>query len=185
MTRTLLLLAVLSLAAGCDGGSETPDGGSTPDGGASDSGTPDAGKSDSGTADSGTADSGTPDSGTADAGPSFIPCPSPLVEGCGTGGIAYEDRTDAGASRVVTFVLPDGGRAYNPPCLQVKVGQTVRFSGMFASHPLLPRCGPVDAGIVNASGAQKDITFTVAGDYGYFCQYHTGFGMNGAVRVVP
>jgi plastocyanin len=100
--------------------------------------------------------------------------------GCTT----YTDATASGASRTITF----GFAFYSPKCLQIRAGQSVTFSGTFGSHPLTPACGPAAAITGTSAGNSATFTFTVTGDYGYYCSLHgapSGSGMAGSIRVVP
>ena len=99
----------------------------------------------------------------------------------------FVDRT--GGTATISFV----DFAYTPSCMRVKVGQTVTWSGTFAGHPLKgaatndPTGGLVPA---TSSGTSASTTFTKAGYYGYYCDFHgdpagaTGT-MSGNIEVVP
>ena len=107
----------------------------------------------------------------------------PVFAGCAT----FVDAPADGG--VVTF--PTGGNRFFPPCLRVKLGQTVTFTGTtdtFAFHPLTQACGPTVDQIGSSSGMTKSFTFTSAlGVYGYYCQRHgtiAGDAMSGAIEVV-
>ncbi|MBK7862286.1 MAG: hypothetical protein IPJ65_27495 [Archangiaceae bacterium] len=89
------------------------------------------------------------------------------------------------ATLEVTF--PNGNESYEPQCLKVHAGQSVTFSGSFASHPLSQKCGPAVV-LAGQSGSNRTFTFTVPGVYGYYCTQHgtsSGSGMAGAIEVVP
>jgi len=99
----------------------------------------------------------------------------------------FVDRTTGTAT--ITFV----DFAYTPSCMRVKVGQTVTWSGAFVGHPLKgaasndPTGGLVPA---TSSGTSASTTFTKAGFYGYYCDFHGDpFGatgtMSGNIEVVP
>jgi len=79
------------------------------------------------------------------------------------------------------------GLAYDPPCIKIKTGTPVTFTGAFTSHPLAGgNAGTVDA----ASPIQKTLTgstatfmFPTAGTFPYYCEDHFSGGMQGAVFV--
>lgn len=112
---------------------------------------------------------------------------SAMVNGC-TAATAV-DRTAFAANRTITFP----GFAYTPPCMTIKVGQTVTWSGDLGFHPL--RAGLVVAGVPTnqpgnpvpstSAGASASATFAAVGEYGYYCLNHVGGGMMGAIYVVP
>jgi plastocyanin len=139
---------------------------------------PDAGN----TGDAGNgADAGNVDGGTTDGGPDTS-CTADYA-GCTT----FEDHTASGDPRTITFG-GTAGNAYVPKCMQVKVGQTVTFSGDFSFHPLQPACGPAIPSVSPVSATEATVTFDTAGNYGYFCTRHgtaAGTGMAGAIEVVP
>jgi plastocyanin len=75
--------------------------------------------------------------------------------------------------------------AVNPRCLQIKAGQTVTWTGSFATHPLQADQGdkPNPISTADLSGASTTVTFPTAGTYGFKCQVHAS--MMGAVLVTP
>jgi plastocyanin len=86
-----------------------------------------------------------------------------------------------------------GGLTYDPKCLKVKAGATVKFTGMFASHPLSPslqRGDKTDNPIKETkTGTEASFTFPKAGNFAYFCEFHgAGDGnmfMVGNIWVTP
>ncbi len=95
------------------------------------------------------------------------------------------DATAAGAARTITTP----GFAYTPPCLRIKVGQTVTWNSDFGFHPLgggrvvggapmLEAGSPITS---TSSGNTKTVTFTAAGAFGFFCMVHTD--MQGVIYV--
>ena len=99
-----------------------------------------------------------------------------VVQGCQPD--QYLDRTAAGADRQITWdfsIVTDPER-----CLQVKVGQTVVWTGDFDTHPLAGQGGdnPNPIGL-HVNGA---VTFTNAGTFGFHCLNHSV--MVGAIKVV-
>lgn len=109
--------------------------------------------------------------------------------GCSTD--AYEDRSADDAERVVQIAVE--GLKFTPPCLQIATGQSVRFEGSLASHPLAPgnpddhEAGSPSSPIVaTSSGRSVEFTFDTAGTYPYYCELHSfgaGMGMAGAIYV--
>ena len=106
--------------------------------------------------------------------------------GCDTA--LFQDRTAAAAIRTVSF--GGSGFVYSPKCILIAAGQSVTFSGAFASHPLRPGVGSTaTAGSPNnpitatSMGTTAMFAFPTAGTYPYNCQLHDGSGMNGVVRV--
>lgn len=103
----------------------------------------------------------------------------------------YEDRSADGAERVVQIAVE--GLKFTPPCLQIAAGQSVRFDGSLASHPLAPgnpddhAAGSPNSPIVaTSSGRSVEFTFEAAGTYPYYCELHSfgaGMGMAGAIYV--
>ena len=75
--------------------------------------------------------------------------------------------------------------AVSPRCVQIKAGQTVTWTGTFATHPLLADEGdkPNPISTADTSAAAATVTFPTAGTYGFKCQVHAS--MTGAVLVTP
>lgn len=101
----------------------------------------------------------------------------------------FVDRS-AGADGDRTIVVAPGSR-YDPPCLAIRVGQTVTFTGNFSAHPLAPGVAPRRSGAgatpspieMRTEGAVYRVQFPAPGDYPYYCVYHAGGGMYGVIRV--
>jgi plastocyanin len=114
---------------------------------------------------------------------------SNLLNGCDPA--AAEDHT-ADMKVTVNFGGPDGDM-YNPPCIRVKVGTQVTFSGSFMFHPLSG--GTVSNGVATpdpqspiqptATGNSASFMMDAAGDYPYYCTLHYSTGMQGVVFVDP
>jgi plastocyanin len=128
------------------------------------------------------ADMNEPEPPSGDAGPQAF-------NGCSAN--SYEDRSADGAERVVQIAVE--GLKFTPPCLQIAVGQSVRFDGSLTSHPLAPgnpddhEAGSPNTPIVRtSSGRSVEFTFAAAGTYPYYCELHAfgaGMGMAGAIYV--
>ncbi len=117
----------------------------------------------------------------AEAGPPDAPEPPdarpdtgpPTVNGCSSFIVATGPQDD----RDIPWDFPI---ATDPRrCLQVKVGQTVTWTGNFTIHPLAPLGGDAP----NPISATGTTTFPGAGTFGYTCTSHSS--MRGAIRVVP
>lgn len=103
----------------------------------------------------------------------------------------YEDHSNDSDARVILIAAE--GLTFTPKCLRIAPGQSVRFEGSLASHPLSPgnpddiQAGSPDNPIeATSSGTQVEFTFGAAGTFPYFCQLHAfgnGMGMAGAVLV--
>ena len=121
--------------------------------------------------------SGTTTTPTTDAGTSTT-TPT-AVNGC----TAYTDLT-AQTATTITFPMGASPAQYSTPCIKVKVGTAVTFSGSFSSHPLVPSGGdspnPITAG---SSGSSATFKPTTAGTFGYHCSFHPTV-MLGAIEVV-
>jgi plastocyanin len=94
------------------------------------------------------------------------------VNGCST----FADQTASGGAITWDFTV-------TPKCVKVKVGQSVTWTGDFATHPLAGFNGDTPNPIVTGSGGTSKITFPTAGTFGFHCQVHPS--MLGAVQVVP
>ncbi len=121
---------------------------------------------------SGTTPATTPDAGTTGT-------TTTVVNGCST----YTDLT---AETTTTISFPTGASPaqYSTPCIKVKAGTVLTFTGSFSSHPLVPSGGdtpnPITAG---SSGASASFTPTKAGTFGFHCSFHPTV-MLGAIDVV-
>ena len=115
----------------------------------------------------------------APAGPTFNGCTQATAL----------DRTEIADQREVVIA----GLAYNPPCIEIRRGQGVIWSGDLAAHPLRPGVIVDGAPLAQAgnpipptsSGGAAVATFPTAGTYGYYCDLHWSAGMKGAIYVLP
>jgi plastocyanin len=83
-----------------------------------------------------------------------------------------------GASAATTYTILFGGSvgfAYSPNSLSVSVGDTIRWSGSFATHPLVSTTIPPDAAPwSNSSGTEFRYVVELPGTYNYKCDVHVG-----------
>ncbi|HVV87946.1 MAG TPA: plastocyanin/azurin family copper-binding protein [Kofleriaceae bacterium] len=115
------------------------------------------------------------------------PPPPPVLNGCVAD--TAVDLTADDANRTIQFA----SFLYAPPCVMIRAGQTVTWTGDFSEHPLTP--GAIVEGTPTDqpgnpipptdTGTSASVTFPATGDYGYYCAHHFGTGMMGAVYVVP
>jgi plastocyanin len=120
---------------------------------------------------------------SADGSPIFFAC---LPE-------RFEDRSAAGAERVVAFGVAPTPFVYAPKCMRIAAGQSVTFRGAFGTHPLTPGAGPMArmAGSPGnpvpetSAGMSIDVRFMAPGVYPYFCSQHVAAGMAGVIEVRP
>ncbi len=92
--------------------------------------------------------------------------------GCVTGTAMADDHA-------VTFPLGALPAPYSPPDTTAAVGDTVTFSGAFASHPLVWTNGDFPT---QSSGTTNTYTFTHPGTYSFHCAIHTTT-MVGSVHI--
>ncbi len=94
--------------------------------------------------------------------------------------------------RTTTVVSFGGtfGSVYSTPCVTLRAGSSLMFSGSFGGHPLRPSTrGSASNPIPSTdSGSSLSVTFPAVGYYPYYCNFHgtdSGSGMAGVVRVIP
>jgi plastocyanin len=79
--------------------------------------------------------------------------------------------------------------SYDIPCVRVKVGATVTWTGNFTTHPLRPaECNPTTGDKIaafNGPGLTTSMVMTTPGIYGFQCLVHSSGGMKGVVIVTP
>ena len=84
--------------------------------------------------------------------------------------------------------------AYNPTVVTITIGESVSWSGNFASHPLLQVDGPasdvaVPGGFAKNMGSSYSVMFNTAGTYYFQCAVHgtaqLGGTMRGRIIVLP
>ncbi|MEZ4295034.1 MAG: plastocyanin/azurin family copper-binding protein [Polyangiaceae bacterium] len=185
-----LLGASMALATGCDdgGGGTGGTGGTGGNGGGGTGGTtnPTGGTGGTGgattNATAGTGGTGGSTGGTGGTGGSTMT--GAMLNGCDS--TTAEDHTaDA------TTTVASSGLSYSPKCIKIKAGSSVKFSSSFASHPLVggefvngAKQPDANSPIPSTNmGTEITVTFPDAGDFGYYCDFHAGSGMVGAVFV--
>lgn len=118
--------------------------------------------------------------------PSIDAPPSATVNGCTLS--TATDRTGVGAT-TITFT----SNSYTPRCIKVSAATAVTFSGSFGAHPLAagtiaggsPTPDPQSPIQSTTSGSTATFAFPTAGTFPYYCTFHFGGGMSGAIFVVP
>lgn len=119
--------------------------------------------------------------GSEDAGAAVSEPTAKSINGCSSG---FQDQTAASSPRILNWDLP---LADSPArCMKIKVGQIVRWQGLFSFHPLQPKDGDSPNPITPFSAATPDfyeISFPNAGTFGFVCGAHPT--MTGAIFVVP
>ena len=109
------------------------------------------------------------------------------VHGCS---LANVTDLRAESSPVVTFAEFQ----YVPRCILINAGQTITFTGAFASHPLVggqaigafKSPDPSSPIQYTSSGTSKPVLFGSAGTFPFYCDMHgLSYAMTGAVFVDP
>ncbi len=187
----LLALGTASLLAAC--GSSSSGSGSTTDSTSTGSG---GGSTTEGTGGTGGSDTGATTGSTSTTSTTATGTGGSTSTSTGTGGTAPEPLNGCVASSAEDHTADTAvsisfggalGFAYSPPCIKVKTGTAVTFNGAFASHPLSGGDdGTKDASSPikeTTSGSTATFTLSTAGAYGFFCEFHVGAGMKGAIFV--
>jgi plastocyanin len=125
--------------------------------------------------------------------------------------VTAPDGSTASAEKTITVTAPqqaslhivkmvttqDGRNFFDPAELTIKVGDTVRWvneceEGVSCVHSAQAYPNKIPAGaeafdstLLTAQGQTYEYTFTVAGEYEYFCLPHEALGMKGKVIVQP
>jgi hypothetical protein len=119
-------------------------------------------------------DSGTgADAASTDAADAADAAP---VNGCKT----FDDRTAAGATRTITWGFP---LAAADRCIDIKVGQSVTWSGDFNQYRVAPSGGDTPNPISGFDGTAPTVKFPKAGTYGF--ESPDAPALIGAIRVNP
>ena len=107
-----------------------------------------------------------------------------LINGCDQATAA-----DHLADATVTVLVGSNGFTYDPPCIRIKKGADVTFTGTFSSHPTVGGTAtsppvPDSASPIKQTNSGTAVTFTfdTVGTYPYYCEYHTP-NMAGVVYV--
>ena len=108
-----------------------------------------------------------------------------LINGCDQA-TAADHLNDANTTVLVGGSLPP---TYDPPCIRIKKGADVTFSGTFSMHPTVGGTAtippvPDSASPIKQTNTGTSVTFTfdTVGAYPYYCEYHTP-NMAGVVYV--
>jgi plastocyanin len=102
----------------------------------------------------------------------------------------------SGDGQIVDVSVGNGGFVFTPDTVNIKVGDTVRWTWASGGHSVTSGdscivdeefCSPndtnCDQGVLSNGGTVYEHTFNQAGSYSYFCFVHCGFGMTGVVNV--
>jgi plastocyanin len=112
-----------------------------------------------------------------------------LMNNCSAIDFAATDRSAPSADRTVHFPFDASPGMYDPPCMRIKVGESVKWVGNFQGHPLYGNDNNPNNPIPNFSGdgggpdGGVSVPFAEAGVFGYACQVHGS--MQGAIDVEP
>ncbi len=100
------------------------------------------------------------------------------------------------SASVVTVTVGEGGATFSPDMVIIPIGSSVRWVWAAGEHTVTSGvpgnpdglfCSPDDqncsANPTSVAGSVYEHTFTVAGDYAYYCRPHGSFGMTGTVIV--
>lgn len=111
------------------------------------------------------------------------------LNGCAAGD--FDDFSATGDSRAIGIAV--AGLTYTPKCMRIAAGQSVRWQGNLAAHPLRPgnpqdeRAGSPGNPIPSvSSGREVVVDFSAPGLYPYYCALHSfgaGRGMAGVIEV--
>lgn len=113
-----------------------------------------------------------------------------LLAGC-TGGGGGSDDGSSGVAQTVD-VGPGGELRFDPSSFTIDTGETVRWVFQSSGHNVKPDTVPSGAEWTGTPGEEFDTmdegatyehTFTVAGDYDYYCAPHRSAGMVASFTV--
>lgn len=127
--------------------------------------------------------------------------------------VTAPDGSTASAEKTITVTAPqqasqnpyivkmvstaDGRHFFDPAELTIRVGETVRWvneceEGIACVHSVQVYPGKIpagaeafDSGLLTERGQSFEYTFTIPGEYEYFCLPHEPFGMKGKIIVRP
>jgi len=176
------IITLFTAAAGLAACGDDTGTGSTSTGGG---GTPSTTSATSSTGDTATATTGGSTTGASTGATGTGGGAPTLVNGCDP--TALEDHTKD-ATVEIKFGNPDF--KYSPPCIKIKSGTMVKFTGSFLSHPLsggeIVNNAPMPdakSPIKPTMDASPSATFAIspAGSYPYYCTDHFAGGMKGLI----
>jgi plastocyanin len=109
--------------------------------------------------------------------------------GGGNGECTEATAVDHTADAMTTITFPS--QAYDPNCVKIAVGSSVKFSGNFVQHPLVggnatstSKMPDTSSPIARtATGTEATFTFPAAGTFGFYCDIHGQAGMTGKIFV--
>ena len=159
-----------------DTGSEDTD---TEDTAQEDTDTEDTAQEDTSIDDTGTEDTGADDTGSDPLADAVC---SPSFAGCSDQDFAANDFTGSAGPITINMI---GMQPYDPKCLTIRVGQTVRI-GAAGNHPFQVACAEdsiMDS--QNNSTSQVEFTFETPGYYNYRCAVPSHANMLGNIKVLP
>lgn len=125
------------------------------------------GTGEDGGGDGGPGDAGADSAAVADAGP---------VNGCK----AFDDRSAPGATRTIAWGFP---LAAADRCIDIKVGQSVTWSGNFTQYRVGPSGGDRPNPIAGFDPDAPTVKFAAAGTFGF--ESPDAPALVGAIRVTP
>jgi len=98
----------------------------------------------------------------------------------------------ASSAFATTHTINQTGITFSPADLTIVVGDEVQWVWSNGSHTVTSGTGPSDPNVgnlfddpLNTGATMVSYTFTMAGDYPYFCRPHFDFDMTGVVHVEP
>lgn len=103
-------------------------------------------------------------------------------------GIAAPVMAETHIVKMYTFdaAVSDQADFFDPPLIQVAVGDTVKFEATQSGHNTASKKGMIPEGAESWNSPMDvdfEITFTADGTYGYICSPHYSVGMVGLVLV--
>jgi pseudoazurin len=103
-------------------------------------------------------------------------------------GIAAPAMAETHIVKMYTFdaAVSDQADFFDPPLIQVAVGDTVKFEATQSGHNTASKKGMIPEGAESWNSPMDvdfEITFTADGTYGYICSPHYSVGMVGLVLV--
>lgn len=85
---------------------------------------------------------------------------------------------------VKVHVVQIEGMRFTPKTLHIKAGETVRWINRSASsHNIISEKNHFKSNMLTRKGEIFEFTFTLSGEYPYYCQPHKIMGMKGMIVV--